>query len=136
VQHDVLVPFAPPWSHASPASTLPLPHSEGVSAISWPMLTAESAAVATLVPVATAAAWMTSAPSSCTPLVFPPLPASYRSVIPPGAVKLLFPFAVLKRPTSIVFVTVGVIDGAVTLVDAAFGWALETLMGVVAWTPE
>jgi len=99
----------------------------GASATRCPMLTAALDAVATFVPLAPAAGCATSAPSELT-FVDPPLLTPYRSIIPDGAVNELW-LAIPKKPTSMVFGTVVVMEGAVTLAELEFTWPPEALRG-------
>src|SRR5438876_12136355 len=84
----------------------------GASATRCPMLTATLEAVATFVPLAPAAGCAASAPSPLA-VVPPPPEASYCSIIPDGGVNELL-LALPKNPTSMVFATVVVMEGAVT----------------------
>ena len=106
---------------------------DGLRATSWPMLVSDTEAVATFVPVAPAVDLATLAASDASSFT-PWTSTSQRSVIPDGGVNVAS-LSSPKRPTSIVFATVVVIDGAVTLVDDAFAWPPETSIGVVVLTP-
>ena len=106
---------------------------DGLRATSWPMLTSESAAVATLVPVAPAVALTTSAASE-PPSLLPWASTSQRSVMPAGGVNVVL-LARPKTPTTMVFATVVVTDGAVIEVEAALACPPDTSTGVVVLTP-